>query len=258
MLNKLKSVMIPMLIGAFFVTDAVCQPAYTPLNDPLEPVNRAVFEFNLAVQKVFLRPVAKGYDAVTPEFAQARVEDFLIFLRSPIQFGNNVLQGDMEGAADTVVRFIVNGTIGIFGLIDVMEPKIPYRKEDFGQTLAVWGVESGPYLILPFLGPSTVRDTGGFVVDGLSDPMPAFAENRDLISESEYGIGKAFIGAIVAEANRYEMLEKLEAESLDYYAAVRSFHGQNRHRQIYNLDPETALDKASADAPQSAPELAWD
>ncbi len=147
--------------------------------DPLEPWNRAVFSFNLEVEKALLRPIAKGYEAVTPEIVQDRVSDFLGFLKTPLTLVNNLLQGDLEGAANTTARFMVNGTIGLLGFIDVMEEAVPPRDEDFGQTLAVWGVPSGNFMMLPILGPSTLRDTAGRLGEGLADPMPEFIERND-------------------------------------------------------------------------------
>lgn len=234
---------------------AMAQDRGAQINDPLEGVNRAVFSFNLAIEKAVLRPVAKGYQAATPVFVQDRVDDFLKFLKSPIILVNNILQGDVEGAMDTTARFITNGTIGLFGLIDVMEPKIAYRDEDFGQTLAVWGVDNGAYLVLPLLGPSNARDVGGRIVDGIANPVPGAVERQDMLRSTEYSVANGVVTGISFLSKNYERLERLEETSLDYYAAIRSLYQQNRQNQIHN----GAHAQASAETEQeSNVEIAWE
>jgi phospholipid-binding lipoprotein MlaA len=131
-------------------------------NDPLEGLNRGIFEFNRVVDGVLIKPAAQIYRGVLPQQAQDSVRSFLRNLRSPVILANDVLQGDMDRAGSTIGRFLVNTTLGIGGLFDVAsELGMPFHDEDFGQTLAVWGVGEGPYLVLPLLGPSNPRDAVG-------------------------------------------------------------------------------------------------
>ena len=203
-------------------------------NDPLEPINRSIFSFNVALQKTFLRPVAKGYEAVVPEFGRDRVSDFMTFLRSPLVLANNILQGDLEGAGKTTERIIVNGTVGFFGLFDVMKPVNPPQREDFGQTLGVWGIDSGPYLVLPFLGPSSVRDAAGFVGDMAIDPVSAAAGRTHRIDQQDFTIARVSVGQINREAGTYRFLEQLEQQSLDYYVVARNWYMRNRQDMVTN------------------------
>ena len=134
--------------------------------DPYEDFNRQMFAFNSGVDKYAVGPVAKVYETVTPEYGRDRVSDFLNNLKSPVVFVNDVLQAEETRAADTFVRFGLNTTLGIAGLWDVAEYfGLPGHSEDFGQTLAVWGVESGPFMFLPMAGTTTPRDFLGGRVD---------------------------------------------------------------------------------------------
>ena len=140
--------------------------------DPIEPVNRAIFSFNMFVDTWLLEPVARGYRFVTPEPARRSVANFLANLRSPVIFANDALQGERERAGITLGRFMINTTLGVAGLFDPASALGYHRHdEDFGQTLGVWGVPSGPYLMLPLLGPSNGRDTAGRVGDYFINPL---------------------------------------------------------------------------------------
>ncbi|MDO4936795.1 MAG: VacJ family lipoprotein [Sutterellaceae bacterium] len=142
-------------------------------SDPWETMNRHTFAFNNTVDTYVLRPVAKGYEAVMPQFARDRISNIYVNLGEPSNVMNNALQGKGEGALVSLFRFLINTTLGVGGMFDVAGTAggQPVRNEDFGQTLAVWGVPSGPYFVIPFLGPSTVRDTAGLGVDYLSQPQ---------------------------------------------------------------------------------------
>ncbi|HYD97797.1 MAG TPA: VacJ family lipoprotein, partial [Alphaproteobacteria bacterium] len=146
------------------------QTAEDEVNDPLETVNRGVFQFNEGVDTVVLRPAAQAYRAVLPSFVQDSVQTLVRTVSAPVVLANDLLQGNGEAAAQTGSRFLVNVALGL-GVFDVASSAgIPYHAEDFGQTLAVWGAGEGPYLVLPFFGPSNARDAGGRVVDTLADP----------------------------------------------------------------------------------------
>ena len=148
------------------------QSSIVTLQDPLEKVNRIVFSFNIIFDKFILRPIAITYRTIVPGFVRDRITYSLNNLGMPITAVNNVLQGELRKAGVSTSRFIINSTVGIFGFFDpAASMGLISENEDFGQTLAVWGVESGPYIVLPFLGPSTPRDFTGLLSTSLLDPM---------------------------------------------------------------------------------------
>jgi len=202
--------------------------------DPLEPFNRAVFTINDAADTVVVRPVSVAYRDIVPRPIKDGVRNVLRNLRTPLILANEALQGDWEGVDVAATRFFVNSTIGLGGWIDIAGEHLdkPFQAEDFGQTLAVWGVDSGPYLVLPLLGPSTVRDTGGLAVEMASDPFNNLW-NEGLLDDTD-GAGLARVGLTVVDARsrNIETLDELRRSSVDYYAAVRSLYLQNRRNEI--------------------------
>lgn len=141
-------------------------------NDPFEPVNRVVHRANEKLDQFILRPVAQTYSAVTPNFLERGVQNFFSNLSEVRNVAHNTLQGKPSGALSSAGRFLINSTVGIGGLFDVAQYLgIEEKPEDLGQTLGVWGVGAGPYLVLPLLGPSSVRDSAGFVVDPFLNPV---------------------------------------------------------------------------------------
>lgn len=221
-------------------------------NDPLEPMNRAIFDFNDAVDKALIKPVAKGYRAVVPAYGRERVRDALNNLRSPIIFANDVLQGEPDRAMQTLMRFAFNTGFGIGGLFDVAAPGgIPYHDEDFGQTFAVWGIGEGPYLVLPILGPSNPRDTTGLAAEWLADPFNIWMDNtgRDWVIWTRTGV------AGVDKREAYlDSLDEIERQSVDYYAAMRSMYRQRRAADIKNgptVDKVPPPSVSSSDSPSN-------
>ena len=204
-------------------------------NDPLEGLNRGIFEFNRVVDGIIIKPAAQVYRGVLPQEAQDGIRNFLRNLRSPIILLNNLLQGDMEAAGNTIGRFLLNTTAGLGGVLDLAADRgLPYRGEDFGQTFAVWGLGEGPYLMLPVLGPSNVRDTTGLVAEWFVDPVNIALDNADL----EWLIYvRAGLTGIDARARSIDTLDELERTSLDYYAAIRSLYRQQRANDIRNSRP---------------------
>ncbi len=219
------------------------------INDPLEPTNRAIFEFNQAVDKALLKPLAQGYRAAVPQFGRDRVRDFLNNLRAPIVFANDVLQGQPDRAVQTAMRFAFNTGFGIAGLFDIAgEGGIPFHDEDFGQTFAVWGVPDGPYLVLPILGPSNPRDTTGLAAEWLADPVNIWWDNTD----KEWAIWTRTGVAGIDKRERFlDSLDEIERTSLDFYAAVRSLYRQRRDAEIRN---DTVVDKVPAASISAAEE----
>ena len=213
------------------------------ISDPLESSNRRVFKFNNAVDQVIINPVVKGYRYVVPRPARKGVRNFLRNLKSPTTFANQLLQGDLGGAADVAGRFAVNSTVGVLGIFDVADRLgLRYEPEDFGQTLGVWGVGHGPYLVVPILGPSSVRDYAGYFVDSYADPLRWFLFGH---GDAE-GWYYAKVGAdyIDLRESLIDVLEDLEKSSIDYYAAVRSTYYQRR---------EALKNDESADGSTAAP-----
>lgn len=202
------------------------------INDPLEPMNRAIFDFNQVVDKALLKPVAQGYRAVVPPYGRDRVRDFLNNLRSPLILANDVLQGDPDRAMQTLMRFAFNTGFGIGGLFDVAGPGgIPYHDEDFGQTFAVWGIGEGPYLVLPILGPSNPRDTTGLAIEWLADPFSNWMDNtgRDWAMWTRTGTA-----GVDKRESLLDTLDEVERTSLDYYSAIRALYRQRRDNDITN------------------------
>ncbi len=202
--------------------------------DPLEPVNRAIFKFNNFADKVVLEPVAKGYRKL-PSPIQSGIGNFIGNLKMPLVIVNQFLQGQGKNAVESTGRFLVNSTIGFFGIVDVADRVgLEETQEDFGQTLATWGVGDGFYLVLPLFGPSNLRDTAGMFITYATDPINLYAANE--------GEGAWFIPlrtATNAVDQRSQIIDEVNAlrnNSVDYYAAVRSSYYQNRKAAIDNTD----------------------
>ena len=169
---------LPALMFALAAALSLSACASTPdgapdrANDPFEPVNRATLGFNVAADRAVVGPAARAYGAYTPGFVRSGIGNVLRNLREPVVFANLILQGQPGPAADSAFRFAANTTVGLGGLFDVAGREgVPRHEADFGETMAVWGVGEGPYLMLPFLGPSNVRDTGGRVADRYAHPF---------------------------------------------------------------------------------------
>ncbi|HIF25284.1 MAG TPA: VacJ family lipoprotein [Micavibrio sp.] len=213
--------------------------------DPFEDFNRLTFDMNNALDEAIMEPIARGYRYVTPEFVRNSVRNALRNLKSPVNIANQVLQGDVEGAAGDVTRMMVNTTFGIGGLFDVAASAgIPYEKEDFGQTLAVWGVDHGPYVMVPFFGPSSFRDSAGILVDTFADPLNLYLSNTD---QEEWIYARAGVTALATREEFLDIVKDLRENSFDYYAAVRSAYVQRRAAQVNDQDPELSAAPAIPD-----------
>ncbi len=200
------------------------------IHDPMENSNRQMMAFNQSIDSNIIHPIVKGYRAVTPRAARSGIRNFLRNLKSPMIFANQLLQGDLSGARDVLLRATINTSIGLGGIFDVAGYEgIEYEYEDFGQTLAVWGVDHGPYMVLPFIGPSSLRDYGGYITDYLADPLRVYAFNTD--KQLEY-TGKFMMDHLDIRDSLMDTLNDLENSSIDYYAAVRSTYYQHRKALI--------------------------
>ena len=200
--------------------------------DPWENFNRGTFAFNKVFDKYLLSPLAKGYRIILPSEVRTGIRNFFSNLKEPWTFINATLQGDLKNSGVSIARFGLNTTIGLLGIFDVASSLgLEKQKEDFGQTLGVYGVESGPYLVLPLLGPSTVRDAIGKVAGFVADPI-TIALNKDGKDEWLW-IGTAIKGVDFREQN-LEKIDNLDATSVDFYATVRSLYLERRNRMIRN------------------------
>ena len=215
------------------------------VKDCFEGINRAVFSFNKGLDDMLIEPIAKGYRSL-PAPVRSGTSNVLTNLSSLITIPNNVLQGQITTAGVNTGRFIINTTIGILGLFDVAEKMgFPeYEKEDYGQTLGVWGVGPGCYLVLPVLGPSTIRDTAGSFINVMGgDPYYNISThgNNEYLDKSDYMLTKVLTG-VDFRAKNIESFENLEKNSMDFYAAAKSLYLQDRKRKIANTKPSATIE----------------
>ena len=219
-------------------SDPAARQAYYEANDPLEPLNRSIWAFNRGFDTVLLRPVATVYRDAVPSPVQTGVRNFLDNLKQPLNIANSLLQGNPERAGQATGRFLTNTLVGFGGFLEIV-PSMPKAEEDFGQTLAVWGAADGPYLMLPILGPSNPRDLGGLIVDSLADPFNYIANRNDQIW---FPITHTVVNAVDVRSRNIKTLDDIEAQSIDFYAAIRSLVRQRRMDEIRNgaLPSDTA------------------
>ena len=208
-----------------------------PIKDCFEPLNRATFALNQGLDKVIFKPVAKAY-RILPSPVRTGTSNALDNLSSLVTIPNNILQGDFVKAGVNTGRFLVNTTIGIVGIFDVAEKMgFPeYEKEDYGQTLGALGVGPGCYLVLPVIGPSTVRDTVGSLANVVGgDPWynVTVANDTQHFSDIDYW-GTRVMTGIDFRAKNLDSFENLENNSMDFYASVRSLYLQDRQKKIAN------------------------
>lgn len=201
-------------------------------NDPLEIPNRFIFAFNQTLDVALIRPVAVLYRDLVPEYVRERVHLALRNLGEPVTLANDVLQGNWARAKNTWDRFLLNSTGGGLGFWDVAtDLGHPYHQEDFGQTLGVHGVGGGPYLMLPVLGPSNLRDATGKVVDIFLDP---FFYVADETHKEEWQLYRFLLDGLDFRTRNLETLDEIERDALDYYARLRSLYRQKRDSEIRN------------------------
>jgi phospholipid-binding lipoprotein MlaA len=210
------------------------------VKDCFEGLNRATFSLNQGLDKVIFKPVAQGYRKL-PSSVRTGTSNVLENLTSLVTIPNNVLQGEFKTAGINTGRFVVNTTVGILGIFDVAEkmnfPK--YEKEDYGQTFGTWGIGSGCYVVLPVLGPSTVRDTFGSFVNVMGgDPYynASAHGNNEYLSKSLYMKTK-IVSGVDFRAKNLDSINNLEKNSLDFYASVKSLYLQDRQQKIANSNP---------------------
>ena len=220
------------LLLLILVAGCAGQPAKRtdPVADPWEPFNRKVYAFNEGVDKTILKPIAKGYDAIMPDGPQRGVRNFFHNIKFPMRFINLILQGKFQDSLTATGRFFLNSTVGLLGFFDVASHEgIADPDEDFGQTLATWGWKESRYLVVPFLGPLTIRDLGGRGVDTYANPVTYMArEHQEYVP--------LIIDTISLRASLLSFDKDIE-EAHDPYALVRDAYLQNRQFEIYDGNP---------------------
>lgn len=242
MLTKLVAVvgMAVIVLSGFSLTEVRAQMgdagrdagAPPPIADPFEPFNQAMLSFNLKLDEYLLHPVADGYAAVLPLGARQGVGRFFHNIGVAPRLGNKLLQLKVVGAGKEVGRFVINTTLGGLGFFDVAESwfGLEASHADFGQTLAQYGIAPGPYLVLPFFGPSTVRDAVGFGVDSAMQPMnyllPTYPET--IAARGGWVVG----GAVNFRSLNLELFENVDRFSVDLYGAVQDGYLQQRERVV--------------------------
>jgi len=228
-LSRLRALVLYGLIS-FTLALGGCASTGNP-RDPLEPINRGIYHFNDGVDNLIVKPAAEVYRGVLPQFARTGVSNFFSNIGDVIVALNNLLQGKFLQAASDVGRIVVNTTAGLLGVLDVAtEIGLEKHNEDFGQTLGYWGIGNGPYLVLPFLGPSTLRDTVGLVGDYKTNPITYVDPTRD--RNALYGL--FFL------SRRAELLDTskiLETAALDPYEFLRDAYLQRRRNLVYDGAP---------------------
>lgn len=238
----------PLVLASLLAAGCASAPGRTTNKDPYEGFNRGVYKFNDTLDRAALKPIAKGYRKVTPGFVRTGIGNVLSNLEYPGTFVNQFLQGKwVLGFRDTG-RFLINSTLGVAGIFDVATPLgLEKNDEDFGQTLAFWGVSSGPFINLPLLGPSSVRDAPMRALDFLTNPL----QYAQIPWEAEWG--QRVIGVVHSRSELLPLDETLQ-RTYDPYAFIRDAWAQQREFNVYdgNPPPETLEDVMEEDGAEEA------
>jgi phospholipid-binding lipoprotein MlaA len=234
--STFKAFSVVLCLSLMVSVSAAAQPATNShyksqeIADPIEPVNRVIFVFNDFLDRILFEPVAKGYNYVLPQVVRNSVQSFMRNLKSPLIVGNDLLQGKIGDAGTATARFLINSTVGVGGLVDVASSQgLKYKNADFGETLATWGVGSGFYVVLPILGPSSLRDAGGDFADTYADPVRLYAHNTDRMW---IYYTREVVEGLDDRSRLIRPIDDMRANSLDYYAAARSAWTQHRNSFI--------------------------
>jgi phospholipid-binding lipoprotein MlaA len=222
----MRSVIIGLLVGAVLVLSPPRTWGVESCWDPIERVNRGVFWFNDKLDVYILEPTARGWNWLMPNPVQQAIARFFDNVRFPVVAVNNLLQGKLAACGSDVGRFAVNTTVGVLGFMDPASGwGLEKHDEDFGQTLGVWGVPFGPYLVLPLLGPSNPRDVGGAVADSFATVYP-------WLVPIYYTIGPKAVDTVNWRSQMLDEVREAKQASVDYYVFVRDAYAQRRHRQV--------------------------
>jgi phospholipid-binding lipoprotein MlaA len=223
--------------------DPTARAEFKANNDPIEPLNRKTFAFNLGMDRVLIKPLAKGYRWALPDWIRDTVRRIINNLNEPVTMVNCLLQARLKSAAVTGGRFIVNSTFGAGGIADLTTAwDMPKQIGDFGQTLWAWGVPEGPYLVIPIFGPSNPRDGIGRGVDVYIDPfryVPANDNFPDAVTT-----GRIIADGVDRRERSLDALDEIQRESIDYYASLRSLYRQNREAELRGEKTSSTLPPA--------------
>ena len=213
-------------------TDAEALREYQETNDPLEPTNRVFYRINSGFDAVILKPAAEGWRFIMPAPLRRGIHNILVNLATPVVFSNDIMQGKPRRAGDTLMRFLINSTVGIGGVFDLAKDwGYPSHGTDFGVTLALWGVPSGPFLFLPVLGPTDPRDVGGFGVDIAIDPFTWVGQGAAVTA---LGWTRYVVSAVDGRERVLDEVDRIKKTALDPYATFRSLYRQHRTGEIEN------------------------
>jgi len=239
MLGRIKILFSAIVL--MYSSHALAGEKYTA-NECFENFSRGTLKFNQGLDKAIFKPIAKGYRAL-PVPIRMGTSNVVGNLRSLLTLSNNLLQGDLRGAGNTAGRFVINSTVGILGVFDPATHMgfAKKGKEDFGQTLGVWGADTGCYFVLPILGPTTTRDAVGLVGNVFIDPVYQLTHNtetdiivgNDNLQEHNYYYYRG-TDAVDFRSKNIESIDSLERNSIDFYASVKSLYLQNRAQKISN------------------------
>lgn len=215
-------------------SDPAALQAYNQQNDPLEPTNRVFYNVNDKLDRYAIKPVAQGYVAITTPPVREHVGDFVTNIGEPARLVNFMLEGKSRDAGTSLMRFLINSTIGIGGIFDPAKSLgYPETDTDFGITLAEWGVPAGPYLYLPVFGPSGVRDALNIPVEFYATPMAVAPSSAAL---SDFGYAETGLHLINTRAEFIQPIDQIQATALDPYATFRSLYRQSRDSQLQLID----------------------
>tara|TARA_B100001029_G_scaffold165050_1_gene156415 strand:- start:985 stop:1743 length:759 start_codon:yes stop_codon:yes gene_type:complete len=233
----MRKIFVIFLMNLMIAAPAMSDSETAEVKDCFEGLNRATFAFNQGLDKAIFKPIAKGYRKL-PSPIRTGTGNVVSNLSNLITIPNNILQGDLKAAGINTARLTLNTTVGIFGIFDVAQQMgfIKYKREDYGQTLGTWGIGEGCYLVLPVLGPSTVRDTvGSFASFMGGDPWYNVTVKNDTqyFNESDYYVSRGTDG-LDFRAKNIDSFDNLEKNSMDFYASVRSLFLQDRRQKIAN------------------------
>ncbi len=221
------------------VDDPEAVAEFEQTNDPLEPTNRVFYAINNGLDTVILKPAAQAYRYVLPDPVRNGIHNVLANLGTPVQLGNDMLEGKPRRAGDTTMRFLINTTVGVLGIFDVAKGwGYPEHDADFGMTLANWGVSEGPFLFLPILGPSDPRDAVGFGVDQAMDPFTWVGQGTTVtvLNWSRFGVN-----AVDQRSRVLDAIDQIKKTALDPYATFRSLYRQHRQSQIETLKDDNRM-----------------
>lgn len=225
-LRPIALLLLSLLLGGCATVDGPKDP-----RDPLEGYNRAMYQFNDDFDRSLFKPLAEGYQNVVPKPVNTGISNFFSNLGDVLVLINDLLQFKFEQGLSDLGRISWNTTVGLFGFIDVATPMgMPKHNEDFGQTLGYWGVGSGPYIVLPFLGPSSLRDGTGLVVDWQADPL-------NEVEGYDSRVGLMTLKAVDTRASLLRATSIIDNASLDPYAFMRDSYLQRRQSQVYDGNP---------------------